>query len=86
VRISDNIVLQVAEIYRKIRNTLIKFILANISDFNYTTNHNFDFSEVDCFILDKLQNNINKINKHYENYDFLSIVNIVNNFTIELSS
>jgi isoleucyl-tRNA synthetase len=51
VRISENILNQTAEIYRRIRNTLFRFCLANISDFNYAENANLNFDEVDDFVL-----------------------------------
>ncbi|RZH79523.1 isoleucine--tRNA ligase, partial [Staphylococcus aureus] len=37
VRVSDEILKQVSEVYRKIRNTM-RFLLGNINDFNPTTN------------------------------------------------
>jgi isoleucyl-tRNA synthetase len=85
VRVSDNILNQVAEIYRRIRNTLFKFCLANISDFNYKTNRCEEYSEVDLFILNQLSNNVKKINEAYEKYDFATVVRTINSHVIELS-
>lgn len=87
VRISDNILKQVSETYRRIRNTLFKFILANISDFKLTNDYDLtQLNEADLYILNTLNKNIDKIYKCYENFDFLNVVKIINNHTVELSS
>jgi isoleucyl-tRNA synthetase len=86
MRISDNILNQIAEIYRRIRNTLFRFCLANISDFDFEIDQNFNFDNVDSFVLTKLQNNITKINAHYEKYQFSNIIKIISNHVIELSA
>jgi isoleucyl-tRNA synthetase len=86
VRISDNILIQNAEIYRRLRNTLFKFCLANISDFKYEENVNNDFSEVDRLILTKLADNVERINLSYEQHDFMTVIRIINMHIIDLSS
>ncbi|QOR68490.1 isoleucine--tRNA ligase [Cytobacillus suaedae] len=87
VRVSDNILKQVAEVYRKIRNTY-RFLLGNLADF--TPADALDVSElreVDRYMLVKLNKLIAKVKKSYENYDFAAIFHAVHNFcTIELSS
>jgi isoleucyl-tRNA synthetase len=88
VRISDNILKQVSEVYRKIRNT-IRFLLGNLFDFNPETDAvSFEnLREVDQYILVKLNKLIKKVRKSYETYDFMTIFHDVHNFcTIELSS
>jgi isoleucyl-tRNA synthetase len=47
VRIGDTIISQNIEIYRRLRNTLCKFILANVSDFDYDKDKNTDFTKID---------------------------------------
>ncbi|MDR3257839.1 MAG: isoleucine--tRNA ligase [Mycoplasmataceae bacterium] len=86
VKVSDNILLQTTEIYRRLRNTLFRFCLANTSDFDISKNGNYSFDEVDTFVLNQLSDNINRINLHYENYDFNNVVKIINGHIIELSS
>jgi isoleucyl-tRNA synthetase len=76
---------QIAEIYRRIRNTLFKFCLANISDFNYEVDKQEAYSEVDLLILNQLGNNIKKINEAYAKYDFATVVRTINSHVIELS-
>ncbi|MBA5844659.1 class I tRNA ligase family protein, partial [Escherichia coli] len=55
VRVSDEILKQVSEVYRKIRNTM-RFLLGNINDFNPTTNavSYENLREVDKYMLIKL--------------------------------
>ncbi|WP_214483264.1 isoleucine--tRNA ligase [Bacillus sp. SM2101] len=88
VRISDAILKQVAEVYRKIRNTF-RFLLGNLFDFEPTkdTVAYEDLREVDRYMLIKLNKIINKVKKSYETYEFASIFHDVHNFcTIDLSS
>ncbi|MFY4773796.1 isoleucine--tRNA ligase [Metabacillus sp. RGM 3146] len=88
VRVSDAILKQVAEVYRKIRNTF-RFLLGNLSDFNPEKDAigTAELREVDRYMLVKLNKLIDKVRDAYENYEFAVIYhNIHNFFTIELSS
>jgi isoleucyl-tRNA synthetase len=88
VRISDSILKQVAEVYRKIRNTF-RFMLGNLFDFNPETDAVpvKELREVDRYMLAKLNRLIEKVKHAYETYDFASIYHDVNNFcTVDLSA
>ncbi|MFC3882652.1 isoleucine--tRNA ligase [Bacillus songklensis] len=88
VRVSDNILKQVAEVYRKIRNTF-RFLLGNLSDFNPETDAvaYTELRDVDRYMLVKLNKLIAKVRKSYDTYDFAAIYHAVNNFcTIDLSA
>ncbi|MDT9023850.1 isoleucine--tRNA ligase [Rossellomorea yichunensis] len=88
VRVSDPILKQVAEVYRKIRNTY-RFLLGNLSDFDPSTNAvSFDqLREVDQFMLVKLNDLVKNVRNSYDKYEFASIYHAVNNFcTLDLSS
>ncbi|MCY7801921.1 isoleucine--tRNA ligase, partial [Bacillus haynesii] len=88
VRVSDAILKQVAEVYRKIRNTF-RFLHGNIADFDPANDAIAveDLREVDQYILIKLNSLIEKVKKAYEEYDFAVIYHAVHNFcAIELSS
>jgi isoleucyl-tRNA synthetase len=88
VRVSDAILKQVAEVYRKIRNTF-RFLLGNLSDFNPETDaiSYEQLREVDQFMLVKLNKVIKSVRQAYENYDFATIYHTVNNFcTLDLSA
>ena len=88
VRVSDAILKQVSEVYRKIRNTF-RFLLGNLADFN-PENDAIEYGklrEVDQFMLVRLNNLIKEVRNSYENYEFANIYHSVNNFcTTELSS
>ncbi|MDZ5470720.1 isoleucine--tRNA ligase [Bacillus sp. 31A1R] len=88
VRVSDAILKQVAEVYRKIRNTF-RFLLGNLSDFDPKTDAVAleNLREVDQFMLVKLNKVIKTVRNAYENYDFAAIYHAINNFcTLDLSS
>lgn len=88
VRVSDDILKQVAEVYRKIRNTF-RFMLGNLHDFDPSLNAVAfeDMSELDQFMMIKLNNLVADVRKAYDEYQFGSVYNKVHNFcTIELSS
>jgi isoleucyl-tRNA synthetase len=88
VRVSDAILKQVAEVYRKIRNTF-RFLLGNLADFNPSVNKVAyeNLREVDQFMLVKLNKLVKYVRNAYENYEFAGIYHAVNNFcTLDLSS
>lgn len=88
VRISDEILKQVADVYRKIRNTL-RFLLGNINDYNPETDKvaESDLLEVDRYILNRLREFTNSTLQHFDNYDYLDIYQEVQNFiNVELSN
>ncbi|GLB61248.1 isoleucine--tRNA ligase [Cytobacillus sp. NCCP-133] len=88
VRVSDAILKQVAEVYRKIRNTF-RFLLGNLADFNPATDSvSFEnLREVDQFMLVKLNKLIMNVRESYDRYEFASIYHAVNNFcTLDLSA
>ncbi|EJH4459106.1 isoleucine--tRNA ligase [Staphylococcus pseudintermedius] len=88
VRISDEILNQVADVYRKIRNTL-RFLLGNINDYNPATDGiaEADLLEVDRYILNRLREFTAGTLDHYESFDYLNIYQEVQNFiNVELSN
>lgn len=88
VRVSDAILKQVSEVYRKIRNTF-RFLLGNLNDFNPSADSiSYEkLREVDQFLLVKLNKLVGHVREAYENYEFASIYHAVNNFcTLDLSS
>lgn len=87
VRVSDAILKQVAEVYRKIRNTF-RFLLGNLADFTPADKVAYEnLREVDQFMLIKLNKLIKNVRNAYENYEFAGIYHAINNFcTLDLSS
>ncbi|HEX7063878.1 MAG TPA: isoleucine--tRNA ligase, partial [Bacillales bacterium] len=87
-RVSNEILKQVAETYRKIRNTL-RFMLGNLHDFDPArdTVASEDLSEFDRYMLVNLNGLVEKVKKGYGEYQFSTVYNAVHNYcTIELSS
>ncbi|CAH0346911.1 isoleucine--tRNA ligase [Bacillus sp. CECT 9360] len=88
VRVSNPILKQVSEVYRKIRNTF-RFLLGNLDGFNPETDKaSFnELREVDRFMLIKLNKLVKHSKKAYDNYEFANIYHLVNNFcTLDLSA
>lgn len=88
VRVSDKILKQVSESYRKIRNTF-RFLLGNLHDFDPAVNRvkNEDIDGVHLFMLVKLNEVIEKVKDAYDQYQFSTVYHTIHNFcTIELSS
>lgn len=88
VRVSMEILGQVSETYRKIRNTL-RFLIANTSDFNPTTDTvaYADLGAVDKYMTIVFNQLVATITDAYERYDFMAIYKAVVNFvTVDLSA
>jgi len=75
VRIGDNLVKQVAEQYRKIRNTL-KFISWNLVDFDPSKQED-ELELVDRCLLNKNQEVVNTVIDCFNNYDFAGAMSTV---------
>ncbi|PIE59398.1 MAG: isoleucine--tRNA ligase [Desulfobulbus propionicus] len=74
VKVSDEILRQVSDAYRKIRNT-IRFLLGNLSDFD-PNNDRVAFAsleEIDRWALAKFAEVTEKVVRAYERYEFHSI-------------
>ncbi|MBM2658810.1 isoleucine--tRNA ligase [Staphylococcus pseudoxylosus] len=88
VRISDEILKQTSDVYRKIRNTL-RFMLGNVNDYNPATDAiaEANLLEVDKYLLNRLREFTANTLDHYDNYDYLDIFQEVQNFiNVELSN
>lgn len=88
IRISDNILKQLSDAYRRIRNTS-RFILGNLYDFD-CEKHAVSYElmpEIDRFALHRLQVLIQRSLQAYESYDFHIIYHALYNYcTLDLSS
>ena len=91
-RISNEILKQMAEVYRKIRNTA-RIMLANLGKGDDRFNPDTDMLpydelyEIDKWILSRLNKVIREVIDAYENYEFHLIYHALGNFcTIDLSN
>ncbi len=88
IRISKEIMKQLSDAYRKIRNT-IRYILGNTSDFDYEKDKVVfaDMQELDQWALMRLQQLKKEVEAAYEAYDFHVMFHAIHNFcTVEMSS
>lgn len=81
VRIGDELIKQVKETYRKVRNTY-KFMLGNLKDFDPTKDC-VDYNDMplyDKYVMNELNKFTKEVLKQYEVYNFSEIYKLVNNF------
>ena len=80
VRISDDLIKQVKESYRKIRNTY-RFMLGNISDFDLKERVKYeDMPVYDKYMMNELSKFIKNVINAYESYNFQEVYKLVNNY------
>ena len=88
VRISMDMLKQISEVYRKIRNTL-RFLHGNVSDFNPNTDRVAyeDLREMDQYMYMRLQDVLKAVRNAYDRYEFAAVYHTINNFVaVELSA
>ncbi|GIP39695.1 isoleucine--tRNA ligase 1 [Paenibacillus sp. J31TS4] len=88
VRISDAILSQTTEVYRKIRNTL-RFFLGNLNGFDPAADRvaAAEMNELDRFALIQLNRMIDRVLKAYDSYDFHVVYQAVHHFcAVEMSA
>lgn len=88
IRISGDILKQLSEVYRKIRNTF-RYILGNIADFDPSTDRvSYDqMLEIDRWALLRLEQVRQKVTRAYEEYEFHTLYHTIHNFcAVDLSA
>jgi len=87
IRISQNIILQQVEVYKKIRNTF-RYLLGNLNDFSESDAVRFEkMLPVDKWALGRLQQIIKSVTEAYESYEFSRVYNILVRYcSVELSA
>ena len=87
ISISKEIMKQVSEVYRKLRNTA-RYILGNISDFDITKPVAYEnLQEIDKWALMKLNKLIDECTKAYDKYEFNVAYRALNQFcVVDMSS
>ena len=88
VRISENILQQMSDAYRRIRNTA-RFLMGNLNNFDYATekvDYN-DMFEIDKWAMHKLEELKEKTTEYYDKYEFYNLFQEITYFcSIEMSS
>ncbi|MFZ5815532.1 MAG: isoleucine--tRNA ligase [Bacillota bacterium] len=86
--LSENILKQVADAYRKIRNT-IRYLLGNLHDFNPATDlvERDQLLEIDRWAMHRLQEVVGKVSEAYREYEFHLVYHTLNNYcSVDLSA
>ena len=88
VRISENILQQMSDAYRRIRNTA-RFLMGNLNNFDYA-NDKVDYNdmfEIDKWAMHKLEELKEKTTEYYDKYEFYSLFQEITYFcSMEMSS
>jgi len=88
VRISREILARSVEAYRRIRNTA-RFLLGNLFDFDPRRDavRAEELLELDRFVLDRLQDLIERCRRAYDAFEFHTVYHALNNFcSVDLSA
>lgn len=83
MKVSYNLLKQISESYRKIRNTA-RFILGNLYDFvlNDELNDFENFQEIDKWILYRLKKLEDNVKLAYNSFEFHTVFNLIHKFCI----
>ncbi|MBU0479849.1 MAG: isoleucine--tRNA ligase [Proteobacteria bacterium] len=88
IKISDNIINQLSDAYRKVRNT-IRYLLGNISDFDPAANRVAygDLPEIDQWALSQLEQLKKRVAGAYDSFEFHVVFHSLLNFcTVTMSA
>mgnify|MGYP004505696855 FL=1 len=88
IKIGDNIVKQLSEIFRKTRNTA-RFLLGNLFDFDPAKDYvpYNELKSIDKFALSKLNKLVVEVTEAFESYEFYKYFQCLQNFAaVDLSS
>ena len=82
VSLSDDVLKQISEVYRKIRNTA-RYILGNTSDYNPDEQVPYEqLLEIDKWALTRLNKLIKNVTQNYDNYNFSNCYHAINQFCV----
>jgi isoleucyl-tRNA synthetase len=87
VRLSNDLIKQVSESYRKIRNTM-KFLLGNLFDFDpeINTRDFLDLNDIDKYVMVKTDSLVDEVLKAYDEFRFDLVYRKITNYVTFVSS
>ncbi len=88
VKIGDNLIKQLVEVFKKTRNT-VRFLLGNLFDFNPKNDYveYKDLEDIDKFALSRLSKLIKNVDESFKTYEFYKYFQHLQNFaSTDLSS
>lgn len=74
-------IVSIQQNYVKIRNT-IRFLINNLIDFNFSQNQQHKLTDIDHFILLKLNIFLQKATQYFHNYQFYLVFLLLNDFIV----
>jgi isoleucyl-tRNA synthetase len=83
VRMSDNVMTQLSEAYRKLRNTF-RFALGNLANFDplRDTVPDAEMEELDRWMLSRTSNLVTQCRKWYESFEFHRVFHALHDFAV----
>jgi len=83
VKMSERVMTQLSEAYRKIRNTF-RFAMGNLNDFDPSRNSlpNEQMEEMDCWMLDRTAELVKKCREWYAAYDFHRVYHAIHDYSV----
>jgi len=83
IPIGKNMLSQLAEVYRKLRNTA-RYMLGNLHDFDPATDAVAyeDLGDLDKYILHRLSEVVDEINEDFDNFEFFKYYQLLQNFCV----
>ena len=83
VRMSDNVMTQLSEAYRKLRNTF-RFALGNLADFDPARDSvpDAEMEELDRWMLSRTANLVTQCGKWYEGFEFHRVFHALHDFAV----
>src|SRR5438876_1086336 len=83
VKMSERVMTQLSEAYRKIRNTF-RFALGNLGDFNPSRDalSNDQLEEIDRWMLDRTAELVKKCREWYANYEFHRVYHAIHDYCV----
>ncbi len=83
VKMSERVMTQLSEAYRKIRNTF-RFALSNLGDFNPSRDAlaNNQLEEIDAWMLDRTADLVKKCREWYANYEFHRVYHAIHDYCV----
>jgi isoleucyl-tRNA synthetase len=83
VKMSERVMTQLSEAYRKIRNTF-RFALGNLGDFDPSRDAlpNSQLEEIDAWMLDRTADLVKKCREWYANYEFHRVYHAIHDYCV----
>lgn len=86
VRISKEIIDQNVDFYRKIRNSLFRYVLSNLNDYDFKYAKKAKYNDADLYVLYNVGESLKEIDLAYNSFNFKNVYRVVLNMLNNLLS